>query len=150
MSDDLDKSADHPRRVRPGRIRAERSEGRGLLLRKLSARTQSRPKRSRTKGRALQRLGYGPGARQQRSVVKVQYVANRTPDGWRAHGRLESMLDHLALWLFVLLPAPRQREMEARQEAGRQSHGSWRLGARRLFDDGGPRIDRAERREGRR
>jgi hypothetical protein len=43
--------------------------------------------RSRTTGRALRRPGYGPGARQQRSVVKLQYVANRTPGGWRAHGR---------------------------------------------------------------
>ena len=34
--------------------------------------------RSRSTGRALQRPGYGPGARQQRSVVKLQYVANRT------------------------------------------------------------------------
>jgi type IV secretory pathway VirD2 relaxase len=87
MSDDRDKPVERPRRVRPGRIRAERSEGRGLLLRKLSARMRTRPTRSRTKGRALQRPGYGPGARQQRSVVKVQYVANRTPGGWRAHGR---------------------------------------------------------------
>ena len=83
MSNDRDKPVERPRRVRPGRIRAERSEGRGLLLRKLSARMQTRPARSRTKGRALQRPGYGPGARQQRSVVKVQYVANRTPGGWR-------------------------------------------------------------------
>lgn len=87
MTAGRDKNADRPRRVRPGRIRAERSEGRGLLLRKLSARMQSRPTRSRTKGRALQRPGYGPGARQQRSVVKVQYTANRTPGGWQAHGR---------------------------------------------------------------
>jgi len=87
MNDDRDKPVERPRRVRLGRIRAERSEGRGLLLRKLSARMQARPTRSRTKGRALQRPGYGPGARQQRSVVKVQYVANRTPGGWRAHGR---------------------------------------------------------------
>lgn len=87
MSDDRDKPLERPGRVRPGRIRAERGEGRGLLLRKLSARMQTRPTRSRTKGRALQRPGYGPGARQQRSVVKVQYVANGTPGGWRAHGR---------------------------------------------------------------
>jgi type IV secretory pathway VirD2 relaxase len=58
-----------------------------LLLRKLSSRMHPHPTRSRTKGRALQRPGYGPGARQQRSVVKLQYVANRTPGGWRAHGR---------------------------------------------------------------
>jgi type IV secretory pathway VirD2 relaxase len=87
MSDDPDKPVERPRRVRPGRIRAERSEGRGLLLRKLSASAQTRPTRSRTRGRALQRPGYGPSARQQRSVVKVQYVANRSPGGWRAHGR---------------------------------------------------------------
>jgi type IV secretory pathway VirD2 relaxase len=87
MTEEGDKTEKRTRRVRLGRVRAERSEGRGLLLRKLSARMQTRPIRSRSKGRALQRPGYGPGARQQRSVVKVQYVANRTPGGWRAHGR---------------------------------------------------------------
>ena len=87
MTDDRDRTEERSRRARPGRIRAERSEGRGLLLRKISARMQSSPTRSRTKGRALQRPGYGPSARQQRSVVKVQYVANGTPGGWRAHGR---------------------------------------------------------------
>ena len=87
MTRDGDEASDRPRRVRPGRIRAERSEGRGLLLRKLSARMQARPTRSRTKGRPLQRPGNGPSARRQRSVVKLQYTANRTPGGWRAHGR---------------------------------------------------------------
>jgi type IV secretory pathway VirD2 relaxase len=75
------------RRVRPGRIRPERSDGRGLLLRKVSVRSRRHRERSRSTGRALQRPGYGPGARQQRSVVKLQYVAKRTPGGWRAHGR---------------------------------------------------------------
>src|SRR5690606_3172718 len=86
MSDDRDKPVERPRRVRLGRIRAERSEGRGLLLRKLSARMQSRQTRSRTTGRTLPRPGYGPGARQQRSVVQLQYVAKRPPGGWLAHG----------------------------------------------------------------
>ena len=87
MKRDDDKPSERLRRVRPGRIRAERSEGRGLLLRKVSARVRHRQGRSRSTGRALQRPGFGPGARQQRSVVKLQYVANRTPGGWRAHGR---------------------------------------------------------------
>jgi type IV secretory pathway VirD2 relaxase len=84
---DDDSPTDRSRRARPGKIRAERSEGRGLLLRRISARVRYRQGRSRTTGRALQKPGYGPGTRQQRSVVKLQYVANRTPGGWRAHGR---------------------------------------------------------------
>jgi type IV secretory pathway VirD2 relaxase len=87
MKRDGEDPSERTRRVRPGRIRAERSEGRGLLLRKVSARVRHRQERSRSTGRALQRPGYGPATRQQRSVVKLQYVANRTPGGWRAHGR---------------------------------------------------------------
>ena len=87
MKHNDDRSSERPRRVRPGRVRAERSEGRGLLLRKVSARVRHRQGRSRSTGRALQRPGFGPGARQQRSIVKIQYVANRTAGGWRAHGR---------------------------------------------------------------
>ena len=79
--------SERTRRVRPGRIRAERGEGRGLLLRRVSARVRHREGRSRSTGRALSRPGYGPGSRQQRSVVKLQYVANKAPGGWRAHGR---------------------------------------------------------------
>ena len=82
-----DEPSERSRRIRPGRIRAERSEGRNLLLRKVSARVGRCQGRSRSTGRALQRPGFGPGNRQQRSVVKLQYVANRTPGGWRAHGR---------------------------------------------------------------
>lgn len=84
---DGDGPSEPTRRARPGRIRAEPSEGRGLLLRKVSARVRHREGRSRSKGRALGRPGYGPGSRQQRSIVKLQYVANKTPGGWRAHGR---------------------------------------------------------------
>jgi type IV secretory pathway VirD2 relaxase len=87
MSHDEDSPAERSRRVRLGRIRPERSEGRGLLLRKVSTRLRTGPGRSRSTGRALQRPGFGPAARQQRSVVKLQYVANRTAGGWRAHGR---------------------------------------------------------------
>lgn len=87
-------------------------------------------------------------AMEERIAATLGQHALRQQDALGALRRVESMLDHLALWLFVLLPAPRQREMDARQEAGRKSHGSWRLGARRLFEDGGPRIDRAERKEG--
>ncbi len=87
MKGESDRPSAGSRRVRPGRIRAERSEGRGLLLRKVSARVRHHQGRSRSTGRALQRPGYGPATRQQRSVVKLQYVANRTPGGWRAHGR---------------------------------------------------------------
>ena len=87
MKRDDQTPSEHSYRVRPGRIRGERSEGRGLLLRKVSARLRSQRVRTRSTGRALQRPGYGPGHRQQRSVVKLQYVANRAPGGWRAHGR---------------------------------------------------------------
>lgn len=87
MKRDGDDPSGPTRRARPGRIRAERGEGRGLLLRKVSARVRHREGRSRSKGRALGRPGYGPGSRQQRSIVKLQYVANKTPGGWRAHGR---------------------------------------------------------------
>ena len=87
MKCDGDDPAEPTRRARPGRIRAERGDGRGLLLRKVSARARHREERSRSKGRALGRPGYGPSSRQQRSVVKLQYVANKTPGGWRAHGR---------------------------------------------------------------
>jgi len=86
MKRDGDDRSEGTRRVRPGRIRAERGEGRGLLLRKVSVRVRHRGRRSRSKGRALGRPGYGPGSRQQRSIVKLQYVANKTPGGWRAHG----------------------------------------------------------------
>jgi type IV secretory pathway VirD2 relaxase len=87
MKRDGDEPAERTRRVLPGRIRAERGEGRGLLLRKVSARVRRREGRSPSRGRALSRPGYGPGSRQQRSIVKLQYVANRTAGGWRAHGR---------------------------------------------------------------
>ncbi len=87
MRRDGEGPSERTRRVRPGRIRAERSEGRGLLLRRVSKRVRRRDRRSRSTGRALQRPGYGPSARQQRSVEKLQYVANKTPGGWRAHGR---------------------------------------------------------------
>ena len=60
MKRDDDDPSERSRRVRPGRIRAERSEGRGLLLRKVSARVRHRQGRSRSTGRALQRPGYGP------------------------------------------------------------------------------------------
>ncbi len=86
MKRDGDDSSEPTRRVRPGRIRAERGKGRGLLLRKVSARVRHREGRSRSKVRALSRPGYGPGSRQQRSIVRLQYVANKTPGGWRAHG----------------------------------------------------------------
>jgi hypothetical protein len=84
---------------------------------------------------------------EERLAAALAQHALRQQESAAALRRVESMLDHLALWLLVLLPAPRQREMDARQEAGRQAHGSWRVGARRLYEDGGPRIDRAERRE---
>jgi len=87
MKRDGDDPSERTRRVRLGRVRAEHGEGRGLLLRKVSARVRHREGRSRSKGRALGRPGYGPGSRQQRSIVKLQYVANKTPGGWRAHGR---------------------------------------------------------------
>ncbi len=87
MKRDGDDPSERTRLVRPGRIRAERGEGRGLLLRKVASRVRHRDGRSRSKGRALERHGYGPASRQQRSVVKLQYVANKTPGGWRAHGR---------------------------------------------------------------
>ncbi len=87
MKRDGDDNSERTRRARPGRIRAERGEGRGLLLRKVSARVRHRGGRSRSKGRALSRPGYGPDSRPQRSIVKLQYVAKKTPGGWRAHGR---------------------------------------------------------------
>lgn len=64
-----DDPSERRRRVRPGRIRAERGEGRGLLLRKVSARVRHREGRSRSKGRAFSRPGYGPGSRQQLGAV---------------------------------------------------------------------------------
>jgi hypothetical protein len=87
-------------------------------------------------------------AMEERIAATLGQHAIRQQESVAALRRVESMLDHLALWLFVLLPAPRQREMDARQQAGRQAHASWRVGARRLFEDGGPRIDRSERKEG--
>ena len=54
------------------------------------------------------------------------------------------MIDHLALWLFVLLPSPKRRELESRQEQGRETHGRWKHGVRRLVEDGGPVFDRDE------
>lgn len=86
-------------------------------------------------------------AMEERLAATLEQHALRQQESAAAVRRVESMLDHLSLWLFVLLPAPRQREMDARQETARQTHASWRLGARRLFEDGGPRIDRAERKE---
>ena len=71
MKRDATDLSEPERRARPGRICPERSEDRGNR------------ERSRSTGRALQRPGYGPGASQQRSVVKLQYVANRTPGGWQ-------------------------------------------------------------------
>ena len=87
MKRDTSDFSEPSRRVHPGRIRAEEDEGRGLLLRKVSAWSRRHRGRSRSTGRALKKPGYGPGARQQGSVVKLQYVANRTAGGWRTHGR---------------------------------------------------------------
>lgn len=64
-------------------------------------------------------------------ALRIQEIAVRVR-------RLKSMVDHLALWLFVLLPAPRRREIDARQEQGRDTHGRWRRGVLRLVEDGGP------------
>ena len=86
-------------------------------------------------------------AMEERIAATLAQHALRQQESAAALRRVESMLDHLALWLFVLLPAPRQREMDARQEQGRQTHGRWQVGARRLAEDGGPAIERAERRE---
>jgi hypothetical protein len=83
-------------------------------------------------------------AMEERLAATLEQHALRQQESAGALRRVESMLDHLALWLFVLLPAPRQREMDSRQEQGRQTHAGWRRGVRRLVDDGGPRLDAAE------
>jgi hypothetical protein len=86
-------------------------------------------------------------AMEERLAATLEQHALRLQESAAVLRRVESMCDHLALWLFVLLPAPRQREMEDRQQQGRQSHGRWRLGVRRLVEDGGPGIERLERKE---
>jgi len=48
MKPDGDDPSERTRRARPGRIRAERGEGRGLLLRKAAARVRHREGRSRS------------------------------------------------------------------------------------------------------
>ena len=77
-------------------------------------------------------------AMEERLAATLEQHALRQHEAFAELRRVGCMIDHLALWLFVLLPAPRRREAEARQEQGRESHGRWRVGVRRMVEDGGP------------
>jgi len=86
-------------------------------------------------------------AMEERLAATLEQHALRQQEASAGLRRLESMLDHLALWLFVLVPAPLHREIDTRREQGRETHGRWRLGVRRLVEDGGPPSDRVETRK---
>lgn len=73
--------------LRPGRVRSQDSAQRGRRLHAILARSRRRGDRSFDRHPAVGRRRGGAAAHQQRSLVKVQYVANRSPGGWRAHGR---------------------------------------------------------------
>ena len=77
-------------------------------------------------------------AMEERIAATLEQHALRQHEAATELRRVGCMLDHLALWLFVLLPSPKRRELEARQEQGRETHDRWRHGVRRLVEDGGP------------
>jgi type IV secretory pathway VirD2 relaxase len=74
-------------RLRPRRIRSHDSAQRGRRLRSALARSRQRGGHTTTTRKARLLRGGGAANHYQRSLVKVQYVASRTPGGWRAHGR---------------------------------------------------------------
>ncbi len=78
-------------------------------------------------------------AMEERLAASLEQHALRQQEASAELRRVGSMVDHLALWLFVLLPPLRRREMESRQEQGRETHRCWQHGVRRLVEDGGPR-----------
>jgi len=80
-------------------------------------------------------------AMEERLAATLEQHALRQREASAELRRVGCMVDHLALWLFVLLPSPRRREAESRQEQGRESHGRWRVGVRRMVEDGGPGED---------
>lgn len=77
-------------------------------------------------------------AMEERLAATLEQHALRQQEAFAELRRVGGMVDHLALWLFVLLPSPRRREAQSRQEQGRESHGRWRVGVRRMVEDGGP------------
>jgi hypothetical protein len=77
-------------------------------------------------------------AMEERLAATLEQHALRQQEASAELHRVGCMIDHLALWLFVLLPSPRRREAESRQEQGRESHGRWRSGVRRLVESDGP------------
>jgi hypothetical protein len=77
-------------------------------------------------------------AMEERLAATLEQHALRQQEAWIELRRVGCMIDHLALWLFVLLPSPKRRELESRQEQGRETHDRWRHGVRRLVEDGGP------------
>ncbi len=83
-------------------------------------------------------------AMEERLAATLEQHALRQQEALAGLRLVASMIDHLALYLFVLLSAPRAREMDARQQDGRKAHGGWRGGVRRLADGGGPQLDRGE------
>ena len=76
-------------------------------------------------------------AMEERLAATLEQQTLRQQEASAELGRVGCMVDHLAFWLFVLLPPLRRREVESRQEQGRESHGRWRSGVRRLVEDGG-------------
>lgn len=78
-------------------------------------------------------------AMEERLAATLEQHALRQQEAAAELRRVGSMVDHLALWLFVLLPAVRPRELDSRKEQGRGTHRRWQHGVRRLVEDGGPR-----------
>jgi hypothetical protein len=77
-------------------------------------------------------------AMEERLAATLEQHALRQVEAAAGLRSLESMLDQLALWLFVLMPLPKRRDAEARNEKGHETHGRWRNAVRRMVEDGGP------------
>jgi len=74
-------------RLRPRGSRSKDSGERARRLRGVMGRLRKSSRQKASQRSARTYAFGGPASLRQRSLVKVQFVANRSPGGWRAHGR---------------------------------------------------------------